>query len=211
MNPLAILIGVGALAGLAMAMGEKKGGASPKPTPTPTPTPGPKPTPNPIPTPAGNVDIATLLTGALNAMTAAGGQLTPEQLQKLKDVLSNLGTNDQGVLTSRPPVWARDEALAFCDELDKAGVLFIGPAVRTMVLTADKLPETRTSLSGPWEHGPWQKVQGPWHYLGSLTTQNRRAEQFLRPGSYTDISGFGDWWDTFVDKWARNWWRRGSK
>jgi hypothetical protein len=199
MNPLALLIGAAALGGLAMAAAaEKKPGTTPAPKPTKPPAGGAPPAAGPQP--SAGLDVGQILVDAFNA--AGAGQLTPDQIAKIKTALENLGTDANGKLTVRPPIWARDEAFALCDELDRTGVPLIGAAIRTMVYAADKLPEStktdmqpmgKPALSGPWGYATL-KPQGPWNYLGSFSRE--------------ECGSFGDWWDGFISKWSSNWWRR---
>jgi hypothetical protein len=205
MNPLALLIGAAAVGGLALAMKSEK-----KQTPAGTPATGSQPSaapPGGFPIPS-TIDVSKILTQVFND---ASGQLTPDQLERIKVVFQNLGTNGDGKLTTQPAIWAKEAALALADELDAEGVpAGVGGTIRTVVLGAMALPASPPSyenptVSGSWEHGPWQNVQGPWNYLGSLTEQNRKTEPSLPPGSYTDISGFTDWWESFTRRWAESW------
>ena len=189
MNPLALLLGAAALGGLALAMkSESKASGAPKATDS-TPPGG-----FPIPP---TIDVSKILTQVLND---ASGKLTPDQVERIKVVFQDLGTDGNGKLTTPPPIWAKEAALALADELDKEGVpASVGGVIRTVALGAMALPKQPTA--GPSYENP--TVSGPWTHLGSLTAANRRRQTEL--GTYTDISGFGDWWNSFISKWANTW------
>jgi hypothetical protein len=187
MAPLVLLILGAAAVGIGLAAAGK---TETKPGTTPSPAPTPKaPTGSPSTSTSTPIDVGQVLDQAISA--AGSGSLTPDQLAKLKSVLSNLGTDDQGKLKTRPPIWARDEALALADTLDKNAVPLVGPALRMMVLAADQLPEGGNTSALPSYEKP--TVSG-FEHLGSF--------------SGPECGGFSDWWDGFVQKWSANWWRR---
>jgi len=198
MNPLLLigLLGGGAL----LMIGASKGQAKPAGTTIPGTSAGGKPV---------TIDVGQILTDAFNAM--GPGVLTETQLGQIRIACEALGVDDQGKLTGRPSPESIAHLRTLAAELTAQGVSPVVPLALTALATAaSALPQGNTVMSGFWSHGPWSRVQGPWQHLGSLTEQNRKIEPCLSPGSYTDISGsFGDWWDTFVQKWASNWWRSG--
>jgi hypothetical protein len=198
MAPLILLILGAAAVGIGLAAAGK-GEAKPGGVPAPSPTPKPSPT--------GGIDVGQLLADTFNAMGSA--TLTPGQLQRIKDATAALGVDDRGMLTARPSPQAIQNLVTLAAELKKEGApTVVVTGLVALATAAAGLPQGATTMSGSWAHGPWQEVQGPWHYLGSLTEQNRKTEPSLPAGSYTDISGFSDWWDGFVQKWSANWWRR---
>jgi len=175
MNPLALVIGAAALGGLALAM-KSESKAAPKPTDSTAP--GGFPVSN-------TIDVNKILTQVFND---ASGKLTPDQVERIRVVFQNLGTDGNGKITTQPALWAKEAALALADELDAEGVpAGVGGTIRTVALGAMALPAGPPSYETP-------NVSGPWDHLGSFS----RAE----------CGDFGDWWKSFAEKWARNWWRR---
>jgi hypothetical protein len=186
MNPI-IIIGALGLGAIALVSASKPTTKTPKPTPTPETPPGGFPVPS-------TIDVSKILTQVFND---ASDKLTPEQIERIKVVFQDLGTSGNGTLTTRPSIWAKEAALVLADELDKEGAPpGVGGTIRTVALGAMTLPEGPPSYENP-------NVSGPWSHLGSLTRRNRAYEASL--GTYTDISGFGDWWESFIQKWASTW------
>jgi hypothetical protein len=182
MNPI-ILIGLLGAGALALVASAKKTSAAPaKPGPVP---PGGFPVPN-------EIDVGKMLAQAFNDM--APSVLTPDQVQKVKVVFQDFGVDDKGKLRTKPALWARDAALELADELDQQGVPpGVSGTIRTIALGAMALPDGPSTIA-PQVSPVASVMSGCGFPLGSL--------------SGPEMGGFGDWWESFVQRWSGNWWRR---
>lgn len=192
MNPILLVgaLGLGAL--LLLAKKTPAAGTQPSAGPAPDPSEGlPGVPPPPTPTYNTGVDVGTIMTGIPTVLP------TEEQRTKFQTVMSNLGVDPTGWIRTVPPLWAKDEALALADELDKVPNMnpAFPAAIREIAMAAAKLPDNPTLAP---VIGPGGKSLGVPIPLGQSSLSD------------VELGAWSDWWQGFFQKWSQNWWRRGS-
>jgi hypothetical protein len=182
MNPI-IIIGAAGLAVLALLSRKSTPAAAPGSGSAAPPNPsGGMPGVPPPPTATYNtgVDVGTIFSGISTILP------TDEQRTQFQQIMTDLGTDPTGWIRTQPSLIARDDALAFADELDK-------------------IPNMNPAFPAAIRNATYAAMKLPAGTVSTAPTSSALSDVGL---STFELGTLSDWWQGFADSWSRMWWRR---